>query len=166
MDWYTFYANRINSSYQDYFEQRYEPFLEAINQLKYSSGILEIGCGIGSVSKAVGGKFRGFDIDPMMVKLANDNTGSFNFYQGDIFNYQKDDSTLKVSHGVLEHFSDDDIEKICENCQNSIHYVPLDKYVTPSFGDERLLPYEHWLEVATPITWMLFNNNHDLMFLL
>ena len=108
----------------------------------------------------------GIDIDPRMVKLANINTDSNNFKQGSIFDFEYPQDVLKVSHGVLEHFNDDDIKMICENCPHSIHYVPLDKYVTPSFGDERLLPYEHWLEVATPITWMLFNNDHDLMFLL
>lgn len=94
MDWYKFYAARINSTYQQYFEQRYEPFLDAIKQLKYSQGILELGCGIGSVSKAVGGKYEGFDIDPMMAMLANKNTQSQNFRQGDIFKDDWEHSTL------------------------------------------------------------------------
>lgn len=166
MDWYTFYASRVNSTYQDYFEQRYRPFLDAIQQIKLSSGIFELGCGIGSVSKAIGGEFRGIDLDPMMVRLANLNTQSTNFHTHDLFDLQVEQSVLKVSHGVLEHFQDDQIEKICGNCANSIHYVPLDRYKTPSFGDERLMPYEKWLELATPITWMLFNDDHDLMFLL
>jgi 2-polyprenyl-3-methyl-5-hydroxy-6-metoxy-1,4-benzoquinol methylase len=166
MDWYTFYRNRVNSTYQDYFNLKYAPFIDAINQLKNSRGIHELGCGIGSVSKAVGGKYKGFDIDSSMVILANQNTASTNFYQGDIFEGKWEASTLKVSHGVLEHFTDEQIEDICEMCRNSIHYVPLDKYKTPSFGDERLLPYEHWLEVATPVSWALFNDDHDLMFLL
>lgn len=166
MDWHKFYSDRINSSYQDYFEQRYHPFLDVINQLKNSQGIIELGCGIGSVSKAVGGKFQGFDISPEMVILANQNTGSENFRVGDIFEETWDVSTLKVSHGVLEHFEDSQIQDICERCRNSIHYVPLNRYETPSFGDERLLPYEYWLELATPITWMLFNDDHDLLFIL
>ncbi|TXI86971.1 MAG: class I SAM-dependent methyltransferase [Chryseobacterium sp.] len=165
-DWYTFYANRVNSTYQDYFEKRYAPFIEVIPQLKGSDGIFELGCGIGSVSKAVGGKFKGIDNDPLMVMLANQNTNSNNFYQADIFEVKAPHSTLKVSHGVLEHFSDVDIQTICELNPNSIHYVPLDKYVTQSFGDERLLPYEYWLELVNPISWMLFNDDHDLMFLL
>ena len=166
MDWYKFYQDRINSTYQQYFEQRYEPFLDAIKQLKNSQGILELGCGIGSVSKAIGGKFEGFDLDPTMADLSNQNTQTQNFRQGDIFQESWEHSTLKVTHGVLEHFSDSQIQNICERCGNSIHYVPLDKYKTPSFGDERLLPYEYWLELTTPVSWMLFNDEHDLMFIL
>ena len=165
-NWHDFYAKRINSGYQQYFEARYEPFLDAIKQLRNLNGIQELGCGIGSVSKAIGGNFRGIDIDPMMVHLANKNTSTTNFTVGDIFESVGDCSTLSVTHGVLEHFTDQQIEEICRSCCNSIHYVPLDKYKTPSFGDERLLPYEHWLELATPITWMLFNDDHDLMFIL
>ena len=163
MDWYQFYRNRINSTYQDYFEKRYEPFLDAINQLKNDKGIFELGCGIGSVSKAIGGKFAGIDNDPMMVMLANQNTDDYNFYHGDILEGVMDCSTLKVSHGVLEHFNDNDIQDICERYCHSIHYVPLDKYKTPSFGDERLLPYEYWLELTTPTSWLLFNDDHDLI---
>lgn len=166
MSWNKFYEDRINSTYQDYFEQRYEPFLEVIDQLKNSNGILELGCGIGSVSKAVGGKFKGFDLCPDMVRLANLNTQSENFHTQDIFGTVFDPGVLKVSHGVLEHFSDSQIQDICESCLNSIHYVPLDKYVTPSFGDERLLPYQYWLKLTTPKMWMLFNDDHDLMFVL
>ena len=55
---------------------------------------------------------------------------------------------------------------ICEMFPNSIHYVPLDKYEKPSFGDERLLPYKYWLDLVTPKCWMLFNDDHDLMFII
>ena len=164
--WYEFYKQRINSGYQKYFEARYEPFLDAIIQLRNINGIIELGCGIGSVSKAIGGNFSGIDIDPLMVQLANQNTKTTNFSVGSIFEEMFPDSTLKVTHGVLEHFEDSEIESFCSNCLNSIHYVPLDKYKNPSFGDERLLPYEHWLELATPKSWMLFNQDHDLMFIL
>ena len=101
-----------------------------------------------------------------MADLSNQNTQTQNFRQGDIFQESWEHSTLKVTHGVLEHFSDSQIQNICERCGNSIHYVPLDKYKTPSFGDERLLPYEYWLELTTPVSWMLFNDDHDLMFIL
>lgn len=166
-DWYTFYENRINSTYQDYFELRYEPFLDLIRQLKNTNGIFELGCGIGSISKAIQGCFQGIDSDPMMVKLANENTNSNNFYQADIFEMEIPPSTvLKVSHGVLEHFNDDQITDIVERCGNSIHYVPLDKYKTPSFGDERLLPYQYWLDLVTPKAHILFNDDHDLAFII
>ena len=166
MDWYDFYQERINSSYQEYFERRYAPFIDAINQLKNDSGIFELGCGIGSVSKAIGGKFEGIDLNLGMVMLANENTQTQKFRQGDILETQVEHSTLKVSHGVLEHFDDELICTICEMNPNSVHYVPLDKYKTPSFGDERLLPYQYWLDLVCPVSWMLFNSDHDLMFIL
>lgn len=166
MDWYTFYANRVNSGYQAYFEKQYEPFLDIINQLKTDEGIFELGCGIGSVSKAIGGKFRGIDNDCMMVKLANQNTQSFNFYQDCIFEIDIPKTMLKVTHGVLEHFQDDQITDIIERCTNSIHYVPLDKWETPSFGDERLLPYQYWLDLTTPKSYILFNDDKDLAFII
>ena len=165
MNWYDFYAERINSTYQDYFEKQYEPFLDIINQLKTDEGILELGCGIGSVSKAIGGKFKGIDSDPMMVMLANQNTNSTNFYQECIFQIDIPQTVLKVTHGVLEHFTDSQILDIVERCSNSVHYVPLDKWETPSFGDERLLPYQYWIDLVTPKAWMLFNDNKDLLFI-
>lgn len=165
MDWYAFYKARVNSTYQHYFEQQYEPFLDIIRQLN-TCGIEELGCGIGSVSKAIGGKFKGFDIDPMMAMLANTNTNSTNFHTQSIFDTEFDPFALKVTHGVLEHFSDHEIYSILERCPNSVHYVPLDKWETPSFGDERLLPYQHWLDLATPKAWILFNDDKDLVFVL
>lgn len=166
MDWYQFYKNRVNSSYQTYFEKRYEPFLSIINQLKTSNGIQELGCGIGSVSKAIGGKYKGCDIDPFMVMLANENTNSTNFHHQSMFEAVIDPGALKVTHGVLEHFSDKDIVNILEKCPNSVHYVPTDGYDKPSFGDERLLSYKYWLDLATPTMWMLFNDDKDLVFVL
>lgn len=165
-DWYTFYANRINSTYQDYFNQQYAPFIEVIQQVRGMKVIQELGCGIGSVSKAVGGNFKGFDIDPLMVKLANQNTNTFNFHTQSIFEAEFDPLAVKVTHGVLEHFTDHEIVSILERCENSVHYVPLDKWETPSFGDERLLPYQYWLDLTTPKMWVLFNDDKDLLFVI
>lgn len=167
--WKEFYENRINSSYQNYFEKRYEEFIRQIYALSQSNTIMELGCGIGSVSKAVqkhGKTSFGFDISESMVELANKNLHDNRFNVGNIFETDFPKRYLKVSHGVLEHFSDTQIVSITERCQNSIHYVPLDKYVTPSFGDERLLPYEYWLDLVHPKAYFLFNNDHDLAFIL
>lgn len=163
--WYDFYKGRVNSTYQEYFETRYEPLLRVINELKTDSGIFELGCGIASVSKAIGGQFWGIDLEQEMVRLANENTQSNNFFKGDIKTIEYDSDLVGVSHGVLEHFQDDDILYICERHVNSVHYVPLDKYKVQSYGDGRLLPYEHWLELTKPKYYELFNDNHDLIFI-
>lgn len=169
-DWYTFYKDRVNSTYQDYFEERYDPFLKRIKSLLTDKReIYELGCGIGSISKALskdGISFAGIDKDPYMVRLANTNTNSKNFYSENILDTVLPYGTLKVTHGVLEHFEDAAIKYITNRCPNSIHYVPLDKYEKPSFGDERLLSVEYWLELVKPKAYELFNEDYDLMFIL
>lgn len=165
-DWVGFYKDRVNSTYEDYFADRYKPFLDKVRSFANSKGIFELGCGIGSVSKALSGiPFSGIDLSKEMVELANENTNSLNFYPGDIFHVATPKSILKVSHGVLEHFSDEDILKICKKHPNSLHYVPLEKYKTPSFGDERLLSAKHWIDLVKPEYAKVFNNGYDLMFL-
>lgn len=101
-----------------------------------------------------------------MVNLANQNTQSDNFKTGCIFKESIPQTALKVTHGVLEHFSDHQIIDIIERCSNSVHYVPLDKWITPSFGDERLLPYQYWIDLVTPKSYILFNDDKDLAFII
>jgi 2-polyprenyl-3-methyl-5-hydroxy-6-metoxy-1,4-benzoquinol methylase len=164
--WHEFYKSRINSSYQDYFEDRYRPFLEYLHRQIYAT-VTEMGCGIGSVSKYLlkhGFICSGFDICPEMVELAKLNVGHNIFYQDDILSHHSTDGVIGVSHGVLEHFSDEQILSIVKNNKDSIHYVPLDKYTTPSFGDERLLPLEYWIDLVKPKEYFTFNNEHDLCF--
>lgn len=164
--WSHFYKDRVKSTYQNYFEKRYAPFLEFIRQ-QNNKYIIEMGCGIGSVSKALmkeGYICGGFDLSPEMVALANENCGKELFYVGDIFKEKVPVDLQTVTLGVLEHFDDFEIHRLCKENKHSIHYVPLNKYHKPSFGDERLLPYQHWLEVANPREWALFNDGFDLMF--
>lgn len=164
-NWKEFYKNRINSTYQNYFEKKYRPFLEYINS-QDDLLMLEAGCGIGSVSKYLHkqGKISdGFDLCPYMVDLANKNTDTKVFKQGDIFK-KSNNYFLTITHGVLEHFSNEKIIEFIERYPNSINYVPLDKYITPSFGDERLLSKEYWLELIKPDYYLTFNDGYDLMF--
>ena len=165
-NWYSFYKDRINSTYQNYFEERYAPFLEFIRK-QNNFDIVELGCGIGSVSKYLskrGFKCSGFDLCPDMVNLANLNTGLDTFYIGNILNEKCKSGSLGVSHGVLEHFKTKDILQVVYSFPESIHYIPLDKYEIPSFGNERLLPYEFWLKLVQPKEWFLFNEDKDLCF--
>lgn len=165
-NWSQFYKDRVNSSYQDYFEKRYHLFLEFIKQQGISE-IKEMGCGIGSVSKALtkqGYNCSGFDLCEKMVWLSKENEPSGNFYQGNIFDVIIPVDVVGVSHGVLEHFSDEQIKRICEQNKGSVHYVPLDKYKTPSFGDERLLSYDYWIKLVNPTDFILFNDGHDFCF--
>ncbi len=170
--WYEFYKARVNSDYQLHFNDRYRVMIGYISGMKIQT-IKEEGVGIGSLPKSLEIErytYIGTDISEKMLSLCDENVHNFIMsYQEDILN-PKDILTrydLVVGHGVLEHFSDEEIKKIWNRQttigNNVMHYVPLDKYQCPSFGDERLLPYEYWLELVEPFDYVLFNNGHDLL---
>jgi SAM-dependent methyltransferase len=165
--WYDFYRDRLNNRYERYFMTRYSPFLDAIIATK-ASVILEAGCGIASVSKQLvkeGIRCYGFDNDSSMLALSKKNVPQGGFVQGDILSLDiGSNKTLTVTHGVLEHFKDEQIECILSRFPNSIHYVPLDKYTTPSFGDERLLSAEYWENNFKLKECFTFNDGYDLCF--
>lgn len=169
-NWKDFYEARINSTYQDYFEKRYEIMLDVIKDLK-PQYILEEGIGIGSISKALNKKdifSYGFDNNLDMLNLCQKNNPKLYVFN-DCIIVPKDKyyNDLIVTHGVLEHFNDNQIKTIFkrykENYNRNIHYVPLDGYEKPSFGDERLLSYKYWLNLVKPKNYILFNNNCDLL---
>lgn len=164
MSWSKFYKDRVNSSYQLYFEKRYASFIDAIQAME-PKGILDAGCGIGSISKTFkkyGMRCTGFDISMRVVSLARQNVPDGDFFVDDILKVTSD--TCTVTHGVLEHFNDKDINKILRSFPESIHYVPLDKYITPSFGDERLMSYKWWMNHHNIKDVVVFNDGYDLMF--
>ncbi len=119
------------------------------------------------------------DIDNTMLWLCHENTCPI--YSGDYlgnvpFFYCRENicepkffeaSSMVVTHGVLEHFADDDIMKIISTYDNDnvlfqAHYVPTDRYKSPSFGDERLLAPEAWNALVKPDYYILDNNECDL----
>lgn len=76
-------------------------------------------------------------------------------------------ATMVVTHGVLEHFADEDIMQIMATYKNKnvlfqAHYVPTDRYEEGSFGDERLLPAQQWINLIEPDYYILDNNECDL----
>ncbi len=162
--WFGFYKDRVNSTYQSYFEKRYRPFLDTIANT-HSNEILEGGCGIASVSKYFakdGVKCSGFDLDNRMVRLARKNCPEGHFFYGDIMKLHS--RKLVITHGVLEHFDDEHIESILKRFPNSIHYVTLDKSSDTPYGDERLLPWKYWANQFDIKDIETFNNGHDLIF--
>ena len=169
--WSEFYRKRVNSSYQDYFNRRYKELIDLINA-ETPVTVREEGVGIGSVSKALGPAVEnlyGFDLCEDMLELCARNNPEINLYRDDILkpivnDHQPD---IIVTHGVLEHFSDFHIGKIFSRYRKekvkNIHYVPTDGYEKPSFGDERLLPYQYWLLKFKPKDHLLFNDDRDLL---
>lgn len=176
VNWHNFYKDRVNSPYQEYFNIRYKVMIGLIKELSNIKSIKEEGIGIGSLAKALKDRwetfvYAGTDISNKMLELANENLSNNNIYlyHEDILSPRTtiDKYDLILTHGVLEHFDSDDILSIWDrqrlHAKNVIAYVPLDKYQNPSFGDERLLPYEHWVALTEPTDYVLFNNNHDLL---
>lgn len=159
MNWVDFYKKRINSSYQEYFEKRYRPFLESIPHAEF---IIEAGCGIGSTTKALR-KGKAFDL--YQTGSAIDN--GVDVYTGNILaieDYPKSNrsQTIIHSHGVLEHFDDLELRRIIEIQKTvaslSVHYIPSGKYTCGTFGDERLMPKTYWEQFGRVET---FNDGFD-----
>lgn len=189
--WHQFYKSRVNNElYLDKFIGTYKPYLDQIRLrgIKKPLNIVEEGVGIGNVPKALhrlGMKpivYIGTDIDTSMLSLARRNklpdwvglkTNDINNLD---FNYSNID--LVTTHGVLEHFDDDNIieilRKYASNFVSNIHYVPLIGHGEPFFGDERLLSHFHWLGLINEainhsrsvfrISYILFNDKKDMAF--
>lgn len=178
-EWFDFYMKRINSSYQEYFNRRYKPLLDIILEQKVFA-VREEGIGIGSVAKALQALtvdemyIYGFDQCNKMLELCQENNPWISVYRDDILREGKKlcstfypEPDLVVTHGVLEHFQDDQIQEILSRYRRkkipNIHYVPTSGYEMPSFGDERLLEPDYWLSKFKPADHLLFNSEKDLL---
>ena len=180
--WDEYYKSRVrNNEYRAAFRLKYGLFLKEIifniKRLAQELGtpviLKEEGCGIGTVSLSISSmeeKLLGSmgltsvsetkevskvifsDISPVMLGLCHENTCP---------------PSIVVTHGVLEHFADDDIMKIISTYDNDnvlfqAHCVPTNRYKSPSFGDERLLAPEVWDALIKPDYYILDNNGCDL----
>lgn len=168
--WSDFYLDRVGAGYSNYARERYKPFLDELRDLK-ATKYREEGCGIGTISRILLTEgYRDielFDLCPEQVELARQNTfGALPVSQGDILAYHSPTDVI-FSHGVIEHFDDDKIRLIlnrqCETSKKVVHYVPTNGYSEPSFGDERLLPVEFWLDTFKPSGHRMFNGGCDLV---
>lgn len=189
--WTEFYRGRMGQGYQDYATKRYMPFIQRLVQeaecvethIKRGVTFREEGAGIGTITAILqryalnhlhDWGFLMIDKDKGMAALATENTGIV-CQVGDILTRKPDNSFHWVcgtdiihSHGVLEHFEDEEIKSIINDQRHMsqhcvVAYVPTNGYKEPSFGDERLLPYEHWVKTFHPDTWELFNGGKDLL---
>jgi 2-polyprenyl-3-methyl-5-hydroxy-6-metoxy-1,4-benzoquinol methylase len=164
--WSRFYESRVNSSYQEYFENKYSLLLCILSRF---NNVAEEGIGIGSISKFLSKKgiqTSGMDLCPQMLELCRINNPGIVVQRGNIFTDVSQNEVV-VTHGVLEHFSDEDIHIILKkyktNKQKSIHYVPLIGHGKPSFGDERLMESTHWISEFKPDASIRFNQGKDLI---
>ena len=170
--WSDYYKSRVGTSYAMYAEERYQPMIDEL--LAGSGSFREEGCGIGTITKILNMNRPGinviaFDNDPAMLRLARRNLKRFGtlLYNNDILaGFDLPVETI-FSHGVLEHFTDRDILKILIRqrflANKVVHYVPTDGYDNPSFGDERLMSINWWLDTWSPTRYEVFNDRKDLM---
>jgi SAM-dependent methyltransferase len=157
--------------------------------MPYYDSVNEMGCGIGSITKqllkypqAEGRVFTATDINMEMIRLTKQNLGvgengrtssgmNVHFNTHDIREpyvlVPLSGKHIVHSHGVLEHFDDNDIRNIIETQRSYanliFHYVPSDKYTSKSFGDERLMSAQQWAKLAKPTMIEQFNSGYDLL---
>lgn len=175
--WPEFYANRDPASYKAYAVERYKPFLALITaRLGMADpeevGSCELGIGAGTITSILAeafprGWFAGVDINQRMLEMATKAIGTDRYVLlcGDVrqsVNNPNFRPTVVHSHGLLEHFSDADAATIVDNYRDhyQVHYIP-GLYPEPSYGDERLLPLDHWVKTLRPSRAYTFNEGLD-----
>jgi len=173
--WEEFYKGRLlDPGYQQYVRERYKPFLGAIiERAKLGDRIVEVGCGLGTITRVLADSmiranqgFRAYDLNPYMVRYARQTlSDGYPVEVGNAFFPTNCKPDIVHSHGMLEHFTDDQIGKVIQahikdEARHAVHYVPGDKYEVPSFGDERLMPLEFWKEFG-PTEAFAFNDGYD-----
>lgn len=183
MNWVDFYRGRDPERYLRYARQRYAPFLAIIEAMvRPGDRVIELGCGMGTITRALydngvpAKQFTLTDVSPDMLGMAAHNTRYF--HEDKVRLYNADlrfvgNSGLHCmaydvahSHGVLEHFSDEEIQAIVTQQKKlgvraAVHYVPGERYSAPSFGDERLMTAEQWRDICAPDAIVPFNDGFD-----
>lgn len=175
--WFEIYSERMNKRYTDHLANKYSTFLEILHSVK-ANHATEIGCGAGNITRILRemttyskANYTLIDNCPKMLSLAiqNNPVHSCKFMCANILDVSQE-SDLIHSHGVLEHFRDEDIQLIIEMGLEAapvqIHYVPGAKYKVPSRGDERLLEpdqWEHILRRYRKVSVSTFNDDFDIM---
>jgi hypothetical protein len=173
--WSNIYSQRLGQGYREYCSIRYKTFIDVLLSKGKFNSFAEEGCGIGTFSGILFNKFetviRMTDVDCEMIKLAKSSCLALSniIEESDILTqkYSKNKRPdIIFSHGVLEHFEDFEIKKIIKRQLRDankyvIHYIPTDKWIIPSCGDERLLSLDKWQELTKFNDFRLFNNCKD-----
>ena len=168
MTWKEFYKNRLNDNYFSHVKNQYRKFIDEVeNTFNTNDIVMEVGCGIGSITKALierkKAKYFLSDVNEEMLKLTEKNVcrKGMNYNILDKLPFHVD---VIHSHGVLEHFEPEEVKKIINNqravCRKLVHYVPSNKYDYKSFGDEMLLSKEEWKKIICPYEIKEFNNGY------
>lgn len=183
--WSDFYTPKMNPESVKKFRAKYWEFIAELMlagvNLKRPGTFAEFGCGTGIVTKFLysmlpDGKHLLIDNCPEMIALAESNLPPLNypnvvFSRNDIRELGLAECRYDVihSHGVLEHFSDEDIVKIVKNMRDRssrvFAYVPSNKYEDDDHGGKiptRLLSGTEWAKL-TGCQVTEFNEGFDLI---
>jgi tRNA G46 methylase TrmB len=175
--WTGFYQGRDPAAYQSYCGERYKPFLALVGARLGMADpdeqvSFELGIGAGTITAILAevyprAGFVGVDVNEGMLDMAIQRIKTENL----ILLHQDARAkptnpnfrpTVVHSHGLLEHFSDADARTIVDHYRDhyQVHYIP-GLYPEPSYGDERLLPLDHWVKALRPSRAYRFNDGLD-----
>lgn len=167
--WYNLYAKEIEDSghIEQFICQKVKEkkrLIQEIVQLMPLNGrILEAGCGTGVISSYLAKlnfKVTAVDNDAEMVhlarKISQHQKAVVDFQQADLFhlNYPHNYFDLCFSHGVIEHFVDEQVIHLLnqelEIARWVIFSIPSNYFKGEEkiYGDERLMGFKDWLKIA------------------
>lgn len=163
--WLDIYQSQINREGKlKYYNDKIRNKKKLINLIKkYSPNkkIIELGCGTAIISNyfaSLNYKVACVDIDENMINLAktfvNTSKKSPVFVLDDIREFESDEQyDVSFSNGVLEHFSNKEINQILKHCKNFSKYtiigVPTRFFNQEEsmYGDERYLSKKDWIRI-------------------
>lgn len=177
--WSRYYENQVKTagSFYNYYlfklNQKSKLIKVIVNHTYPKGKILEVGCGTGILSMYLaksGYHTIGLDNDTSLIELVNDFNqnvikSSAKFLIGDAFKLNYDDLTFDtvISHGLLEHFPDEEILMILKEmlrvAKIAIVSFPSNYFNDKSmiFGNERFLPLNWWVS-------FLLNNETKILY--
>ena len=174
--WSSYYEDKMTLESDSRFRMKYEFFINFLNSVAVGPTSSEWGCGTAIITKILNekGRFKKhvvMDNDEDMLDLARENVQQLEsclMFSNDIREpFAAAEASLAHSHGVLEHYGDNEIRAIVKNmkaCSRFVAcYVPSHKYTYKSFGDERLMSPAQWYDICQPRHIHEFNGGKDLI---
>ena len=148
---------------------------EVMKYARLDAPCLEIGAGTGVLLGPIalaGVRVVSIDNDPIILDMARENARTLGldieYQEADAFKlpFATREFSVAESSGLLEHFSDEDIQAIvaesCRVAQVAVHGVPIIGRRTGAFGDERWLEAEDWVRICGgPLLrrWLLYEGD-------
>jgi SAM-dependent methyltransferase len=175
MSWNKYYKEWTEADYKRHIRAQHGFIHRCQDNMRDAGKVLECGIGSGQISIYLAEKgyhVIGIDNDEKILdnadKVARKSLGykaSYFFILADILGlpivFRKKTFDMVLSQGVLEHFEDKLVSHILKSMaqigRRVAFSVPLDKFGHQSYGDERLMPKEYWLEKCKDYN-VLFSN--------